>query len=271
MKTNTLILTSAAFLTASLAANAGIAIFGGATGYQSTNKDWLTETTNDIDGNGLGTDGYIFFGNFPVTTPNNNTNPGNDQNENIFGANVMSSTLLTASQPGYISTAATGADSSNIGRYAGYESIDSPILADGTDRVAGNLLVSGPGYEALEFTVSDLAADTTIRVGILTVLNDDDRARFTIPNIRLTDGVNIASVTGLPNLSDGTAGASLGWVFFDIDSDGDYTIIVEGGAPNPTVAGLGGVTFDTVPEPSAYALLAGCLALSSVMLRRRRA
>lgn len=273
MKSKTLFITSAAFFTASLAVNAGILTYGDGTDYDSSSKDWLSNTTDDIDGNGLGTDGYIFFGNFLADQPDNNTNPANDGNGNIFGDNVMSSALFVASQASYISTAATGLDSSNVGRYDGYEFIDSPILADGTDRAAGNLLIGGTG-RALEFTVSGLVANQVVRVGILgAVLNDDDRARFDAPSIGLTDGTITQTVTDLPNLSDGTAGASLGWVFFDIDADGDYVVLVppDVAGANPDVTGLGGITFDSeiVPEPSTYALLAGCFALASVMVRRR--
>ena len=223
---------------------ADITIFGAATGYQSTDKDWLTNTTDDIDSNGLGTDGYIFFGDFDGM--GGNVNPGNDQNENIFGANAIASTLVTASQPTYILTAATRSNSTNIGSFA-YEELDNPLLIgtpdEGDDGVGANLLTSN---EAIEFTVSGLAPATTIRVGVVTVLNDDNRARFPIPEIGLTDGTNTATVTGLPNLSDRTAGATLGWVFFDIDSDGDYIITSPGDTPNPVVGGIGGVTFDTV-------------------------
>ncbi|MDF7824031.1 hypothetical protein P4B35_08400 [Pontiellaceae bacterium B12227] len=248
------------------AAQAGISIHGSATGYQSQTRDWLTETANDIDGDGLGTDGYIFFGNFAETPAGNNTNPGNDQNGNIFGANQMSSDLLTASQPSYISTAATGAGSSNVGRY-NYEAIDSPLLGDGTDRACGNLLRAASGG-LVEFTVSGLAADETIRVGIVTVLNDDARARFGIPSISLSDGTDTVSVTGLPNLSNNADTTGPGWVFFDIDADGDYVIDALPDGTAPTVAGIGGVTFDTIPEPATLGLVA--VFGGSVLFIRRR-
>ena len=120
--------------------------------------------------------------------------------------------------------------------------------------MAGNLLVTNLG-EALDFTISGLAADTTVRVGVLAgVLADDERARFDAPTISLTDGDTTVSVTELPNLSDGTAGAIVGWVFFDITSDGDYTILVppDEAGDDPDSTGFGGVTFDTfIGDPSA--------------------
>ncbi|MDB4265153.1 hypothetical protein N9891_00230 [bacterium] len=229
----------------------GITLHGSATGYQTMNKDWLSEVTNDIDGNGLGTDGFIFFGDFDGDFSERNIDPNNDDNENIFGANVDAGNtagLFTTLQPSYVSTAQTaGANSSNVGQFGGYEAIDSPIALDGTDEVAGNLLVTGSG-SAIEFTISGLPADTTVRVGVLgAVLNDDDRARFDAPTISLTDGTDTVSVTGLPNLSDGTTGPSLGWVFFDIDSDGTYGVQVppDADGTDPDATGLGGVTFDS--------------------------
>ncbi|MEJ6699571.1 MAG: PEP-CTERM sorting domain-containing protein [Akkermansiaceae bacterium] len=249
---------------------AAVVLAGPATGYHSSNKDWLTNTTNDIDGNGLGTDGFIFFGDFQAGNAGNN-NPGNDDNENIIGTNA-NTTLFTVSAPSYVTAAATvGANSGNVGQFD-YELIDNPLTLDGTDEKPGNLLVTGSG-SAIEFTVSGLAVNTTVRVGVLgAVLNDDNRARFDAPTISLTDGTNTVSVTGLPNLSDGTAAASLGWVFFDIDADGTYGVAVppDAAGVDPDVTGLGGVTFDSivVPEPST-SLLAGLAGLSLAFRRRR--
>ena len=252
-----------------LAAEAQITIFGSPTGYQSTNKDWLTETANDIDGNGLGTDGFIFFGDFveegtPLQIDPRNEDPQLDQMENIIGINANTQfsdsggPQFTVSAPSYISRASTGPNSANVGQFNGYEFIDSPVTLDGTDARAGNLLVTrddmNPDGLALKFTISGLPAGTTVRVGVLgAVLNDDERARFDAPEIGLTDGTNSVSVTGLPNLSDGTTGESLGWVFFDVTSDGDYTITVppDVDGEDPDVTGLGGVTFDSVSSTTA--------------------
>ena len=254
--------------------SAAITLAGPATGYASSDPNWLTNTINDIDGNGLGTDGFIFFGDFQ---PGNagNTNPNNDGAGNIFADPPLGNNagLFTTSQPSYVSTASTiGANSGNVGQFD-YELIDNPLTLDGTDEVAGNLLVTGAG-SAVEFTVSGLAANTTVRVGVLgAVLNDDDRARFDAPEISLTDGTDTVSVTGLPNLSDGTdPDAGLGWVFFDIDADGTYGIAVppDAAGVDPDVTGLGGVTFDSivVPEPSTaiLALFGGAIGF----MRRRR-
>ena len=247
-------------------ASAVITIAGPATGYGSTDPNWLTNTTNDIDANGLGTDGYFFFGDFDGM--GGNQNAPNDDNENIFGANQLPAALLTAVQPTYITTAATvGATSGFIGSFS-HDALDNPLATGGADGIGSNLLTTGTG-EAVSFTIDGLATNTTVRVGVVNVFNDDDRARFSIPQISLTDGVEPAvAVTDLPNISDPAAG--LGWVFFDIDSDGTYTIAAPGGAPNPPVGGIGGVTFDSivVPEPST-AILALFGAAVGFMRRRR--
>ncbi|MDA8975801.1 PEP-CTERM sorting domain-containing protein [Akkermansiaceae bacterium] len=258
---------SLAFLASSQGA---ITLAGATTGYHSSDKDWLSNTTNDIDGNGLGTNGFIFFGDFDGVFEGN-TNPNNDGNNNIGNAGVGNTTgLFTATLPTYVTTAATvGANTGNVGQFAGYEGIDSPVALDGTDAVAGNLLVTGSG-SALEFTVSGLAANTLVRLGVLgPTLNDDSRARFDAPTISLTDGTATVSVTGLPNLSD-PAAASVGWVFFDIDTDGTYGVAVPLNGGTPNITGLGGITFDSivVPEPST-SLLAGLAGLALAFRRRR--
>ena len=63
-------------------------------------------------------------------------------------------------------------------------------------------------------------------------------------------------------------------MFFDINTDGNYTILSDG-IPSSTggqdVGALGGITFDsltTVPEPSSAIALLGLLGLASVKRRR---
>ena len=249
--------------------HAAISVFGATSGYQTDDANWLTNTADDIDGNGLGTDGYFFFGNFDGA--GGNQNAPNDGNENIFGANQLGAALLTAVQPTYIDTAATVAGTTGfIGSFT-HDALDNPLLIgtanEGDDGIGSNLLTTGSG-EAVSFTIVGLGANTTVRVGIVNVFNDDDRARFPIPQISLTDGTNTASVAGLDNIS--APGEGLGWVFFDIDSDGTYTIVAPGAAPNPVVGGIGGVTFDSfvVPEPSTSFL--ALFSVAGFLIRRRR-
>jgi hypothetical protein len=236
------------------ATHAGITIHGSATGYQNNDKDWLTHTADDIDGNGLGTDGYIFYGDFD----------GAGGNETYGGVGTaitaINSSLVTDVLPSYVTAATVGADCNNkIGSYPGYEALDNPLIGDGTDGICGQLVVlAGGGGEALDFTISGLAAGETVRVGMVTVLNDDTRARMDIPSIGLTDGTDTLYVTDLPNLSSSEDTTGPGWVFFDIDSDGDYTVLMPDGSAADGFAhtSLGGVTFDTIPEPATLGLVA---------------
>jgi hypothetical protein len=242
------------------AANAGISLYGDGAGYDSNNKDWLTETTVDIDGNGLGTDGYIFFGDFNSTYDGNVTWTGGGD------VTLIQDTLITDVLPSYVSSATMGANANaKIGQYNSYESIDSPRTGDGTDAVCGNIITTGAG-EVLDFTISGLAAGETVRVGIVTVLNDGTRGAMGVPEIGLTDGADTVTVTGLPNLSLAADATGPGWVFFDIDSNGDYTITSIGDGDVPDVGSIGGVTFDSVYVPAAGAnlTLAGALALELV-------
>lgn len=251
------------------AANAGIALYGNGTGYDSNNKDWMSETGVDIDSNGLGTDGYIFYGDF-VAEGANSTYGGVGT-----AITAINSSLVTDVLPSYVTAATVGADCNNkIGNFSGYEALDNPLIGDGTDGICGQLVVlAGGGGEALNFTISGLAVDETVRVGVVTVLNDDTRARMDIPEIGLTDGTTTVSVTDLPNLSSSTNTVGPGWVFFDIDSDGDYSVVfadgtTDGGVDTFAHTSLGGMTFDTIPEPATLGLVAAFG--GAIMFIRRR-
>ncbi|BDS06479.1 hypothetical protein NT6N_15190 [Oceaniferula spumae] len=237
-------------------ANAGISVYVDGDGYDSNNKDWQSNTVDDIDRNGLGTDGYIFFGNFDGIG-NNQTytgGPGGD-------ITLISSEHVTDVLPSYVSAATMGADcNGKIGSFPAYEALDNPLIGDGTDGICGNIVVDGD--EALNFTVSGLPAGNIIRVGIVTVLNDNARGRFDTPVISLTDGTSTVSSTNLPNLSSNANGDGPGWVFFDIDSDGDYTVLIPNGSATDNgaigatpVNGLGGITFDSFTPPAGSGLL----------------
>jgi hypothetical protein len=244
-------------------ANAAISIYGSSTGYQSNDKDWMSNTTDDIDGNGLGTDGYIFFGDFAAENANVTWGAGGVISN-------MADTLVTDVLPSYVSSATMGANvGTKIGSYSGYEALDNPLIGDGTDGICGNITMTGAG-EALNFTIFGLGVDETVRVGIVTVLNDDTRARFDTPTIGLSDGTDTLYVTGLPNLSSSEDTTGPGWVFFDITSDGDYTILIPPDASgiDPDVTGFGGVTFDTIPEPATIGMVLAS-AFGLLFIRRR--
>lgn len=246
-------LTAAVALLAGTASYGAISLYGDGDGYDSNNKDWQSNTADDIDGNGLGTDGYIFFGDFVAESANVSWGADPD-------ITAISSNLVTDVLPSYVTAASMGADATTkIGNYPGYEALDNPLIGDGTDGVCGNIVISGD--KALDFTVSGLSAGATIRVGVVTVLNDDIRARFDAPVISLTDGSDTVSVTNLPNLSGSDNTDGPGWVFFDVDSDGDYTVLIPNGSATDdgadkatAVNGLGGVTFDSFPQGTGATL-----------------
>ena len=51
---------------------AGISVHGSSTNYEETGGNWLSMGANDIDeSGGLGTDGWLFFGNFNNAQQNN--------------------------------------------------------------------------------------------------------------------------------------------------------------------------------------------------------
>ena len=243
------------------AANAGISLYGDGEGYDSHDKDWLSNTVDDIDGNGLGTDGYIFFGNFDGS--------GGNQTYGGVGSDItaIAADKITDVLPTYVSEASIGADCNNkIGSFSHYEALDDPLIGDGTDGVCGNIIVIAPGNgEALDFSIDGLSAGAIVRVGVVTVLNDGSAdARWDIPTIALTDGSETVSVTDLPNLSDPNDTSGPGWVFFDIDSDGDYTILLppDAAGVDPDHTGFGGVTFDSFQVGDGAALLFAPGALS---------
>ncbi|WP_372796493.1 hypothetical protein [Pontiella sp.] len=211
----------------------------------------MSETTVDIDGNGLGTDGYIFFGDFDAESANVSYGGVGIEITN------MAATAVTDMMPSYITSATMGSGcNSKIGHYPQYEQIDNPLIGDGTDGPCANIIIlSSTSGEALNFTVSSLPAGQILRLGVVTVLNDGaPNERWEIPTISLFDGTDTVSVTNLPNLSNVADTDGPGWVFFDIDSDGNYTLSLPADAAgiDPDHTGLGGVTFDTgTPPPNA--------------------
>jgi len=240
--------------------HAAITVHGSTTAYQTTDKDWLSHTTNDIDGNGLGTDGFLFFGDFDGTA----------ENGQPWGHDVRSS-------PGYVTGFAAGTDFASIADEfpsPGYGFIDDPIALNGTDRRSGVGLGTGGGAGSLRqvfsFTVSGLTQ--TVRVGVLSGTEHTTDGRWDPTSITLSDGSNSATVGNHSTspLPASPGGINVGWVFFDIDADGTYTV---SGTKRLAAqgAGIGGVTFDSVPEPSTFALAAlGLLGLLTCGRRRRR-
>jgi hypothetical protein len=255
MKHN-LLIGSLASLAIAGSANAGIVVHGSTTAYQESNKDWLTAGTNDIDGSGgLGTDGFLFFGDGSADT--------NQETGQAFGTDVRST-------PTYVSGFAAGANFNSIADDVfGYGIYDDPIALDGTDARGGIAVATGgtagTNLEIVTFTISGLDAGVTVRVGVLSNVDNQSNGRWDPTSITLSDGVNSATVgdhatSPLPN-----APGQTDWVFFDIDADGTYAV---SGTKrlNTQGAHIAGLTFDSVPEPSSLALLG----LGGLMMVKRR-
>jgi len=251
-------------------ATAGIVVHGSTTAWQETGSgDWLTMGTNDIDGSGgLGTDGFIFY------------HPGG---ENISGGLTYISTSYVESLPSYISSHVEGADFNVINTFSNMDpaGVDDPVALDGTDVQTGIAASNNTGgggalREVMKFTVSNLPAATTVRVGVYSGNQGPADGRWQPTSITLSDGTNSATVgnhstSALAPSPGGTSGTTVltgGWVYFDIDADGTYAL---SGTVRSQGVSFAGLTFDSVvPEPSTFVLsvfgLFGLLAAS----RRRR-
>ncbi|MBX2853118.1 MAG: PEP-CTERM sorting domain-containing protein [Phycisphaeraceae bacterium] len=238
------------------------------TAYHEINTgDWLTMGTNDIDGSGgLGTDGWAFAGTSNGPAFNTGVGSGNSGTFDVLSSLPSYVTSLTQGNA-TLGTTAGGTNSP----FNGYAQIDDPVLLDGTDAFAGFWIVresnssSGNTNELVKFAVSGLAAGQVVRVGVLSATGDNNNWAPT--SISLTDGGTTATIGshGGTQLNGPASGVSPGWVFFDIDADGDY--IVQGTDRfNAQGAGIGGLTFDSVPEPGSL----GLLGLGGLCLLRRR-
>lgn len=226
---------------ASTLSHADIVIHGDSADYTETSGDWLSLGDNDIDANGsLGTDGYILFGAFDGTT---NNNQGYDVN--------------VASLPGYVSEhSSDGTDFISIAYgFTGYGEIDGPLELNGDDRSAGIGVAvlpagdraAGASLSIMNFTISGLSAEQVVRVGVLAAVEPNTNGRWDPTSITISDGVSSATVGDhdLTPLSADAGGTNAGWVFFDIDAEGTYTV---SGTQrlNTQGASIGGLVFDSI-------------------------
>ena len=242
-------------------ASAAVTVFGSTTAYQEVGNDWLSMGTNDIDGDGgLGTDGFIMAGLYDGTTSNN---------DGTF--------TTTPSLPSYVSNVVAG--SSVIGTTYGnstYGSIDDPLTLDGADQLAGFWISVGGGAgavnEAVNFDVGGLTAGQIVRVGIFAGMQPAGDGRWDPTSITLSDGAGSSATVGDHATSQlvsnpGGSDTGNGWVFFDIDTAGTYTVTGTKRL-NGQGAGISGITFDSVPEPSTSFL--ALFSVAGLLLRRRR-
>lgn len=193
--------------------------------------------TNDIGIDGrLGSDGSIFFGDFD----------GASESDQSYSHHI-------SSLPTYVSSHQSGADFSNVyDEIAGYGSIDSPL--DGTDAFAGIAAANGgadfagTSHEVLTFTIDSVAEGEEVRIGVLSGIESNADGRWDPTSITLSDGANSATVGdhGSSPLAINPGGVNAGWVFFDVDTAGTYTISGTQRIDGDQGPSIGGVTFDSV-------------------------
>lgn len=206
-------------------------------GYEAVGGNWLSATdfgSVDIDGDGLGSDGYLFFGDFTGVEDDNLTFA--DRSESL---------------PSYVTTVTQGSDFVRVSSgFTGYGMIDNPNTLDGSDMIAGFALTDVEGFgnrEILNFEVSGLTLGQMVRVGVLAGIHDADIGFFDPRSIILEtpDGTNLQR----ENLGADPGLVNAGWVFFDVAQEGTYVVITDrrtsGGVGG---SGIGGVTFDSIVD-----------------------
>ena len=216
---------------------ADIQIHGSSDSYTETSGNWRSLGSNDIDGDGgLGTDGYLFFGDFDGVAESNQP----------FSHQV-------SSLPSYV-TVAAGADFVSVASdFNSYGSIESPnsigSLVRGGTLVARNATGLPAGDfvdDAFSFTIAGLPAETTVRVGVLSQIEGNSDGRWDPTSITLTDGTNSATVGDHSSNPLPTGASNVGWVFFDLDADGTYTLQGTKRLDGNQGIGFGGLTFDSI-------------------------
>ncbi|MDB4300692.1 PEP-CTERM sorting domain-containing protein [bacterium] len=240
---------------------AAITAVGSTADYTFESSDWQTHTANDIDANGLGTDGTFFLAqNFDTTTATNNQPFANN----------------TSNLPSY-ATVAAGADFISIAQNLGISLIDNPDNTSGDDVNSGaGVFRNGTGLpagnfvdDAIQVTIGALEVGQIVRLGFLVNNEGTADGRWDATSLSISDGTDTVTFgdhagTQLAIVQDAA------WILVDVDAPGTYTL---GGtkriAGNQGIS-FGGVTFDsvTVPEPST-GLLAGFAGLALALRRRR--
>ncbi|MGJ8641546.1 MAG: hypothetical protein ACSHYA_19300 [Opitutaceae bacterium] len=202
-------------------------------GYTATGGDWLKLGLFDIDGDGsLGTDGFIFYGAYT----------GGQKGGEPYSVNV-------ASAPAYLVSHAQGADFNAVVwgfGGSGYGSIDNPNLLDGSEAVGGFIVAdsgdAGSVSQVMSFEIGSLTVGQVVRVGMLGGIGGNEDGRFDPTELRISGPGGYAK--GALDLEINPGGGNAGWLFFEIDTAGTYTVFATHRAANGV--GIGGLTFDSV-------------------------
>ena len=206
--------------------------------YDAVGGDWLSAAdfgAVDINGDGLGSDGFLFFGDF--------TGVGND---------ALTFADRVESLPTYVSAVTAGARFDRVtSGFAGYGMIDNPLTLDGTDQIAGLAATDGgalnANLEILTFEVSGLSEGQTVRVGVLGGVHNDDSGILDSDLIRIENPDGTGSESGELRANPGQVNA--GWVFFDVTQEGTYRVLTSSRSSTAS-SGLGGLTFDSFRDSS---------------------
>ncbi|VGO13214.1 Arylsulfatase [Pontiella desulfatans] len=194
------------------AANAAIdiSVVGDGAGYDETGVTAYRSTSVakgfDADGNNeYGSEGLFFFG------------------TGTTAANNQAFSVHTQSGAGW-ATFAQGAQFGSVSEQTNYGPYDDPTLS-GSDvadwTICGIGVATGGGVgnwaEVLTFSI-DAATPEMFRIGIMSGTQGDSTGKWDPTGLRLSvDGGLAAEITGLEN----TSGSTPGWVFFDVDLNGE--------------------------------------------------
>lgn len=211
-----------------------------------TPPGWGTGNDNaDLDAAGAGADGFVLFNSIPE---------GGNQANTPWNQNIVDNT------PAYIS-ALDGSASTGTGGWANYDN----VTLGGTTYNTGGIQrpTIGQGVEADMFTFQ-LAGSVPSQVILGFIVDNSDNAIWGSSNVRIEgpgaitadQNVFIDGATDLVqfNISGGLAGET-------------YTVYATQ-PPGNGGALIGGVTFDSIPEPGSALLLAAAGLLAAT--RRRR-
>jgi hypothetical protein len=195
----------------------------------------------DLDAQGRGTDGFVLFNSVPEGT-------------NVAGTPWNQS--IVSNLPAYVSSF-DGSASAGSGGWANYDD----VTLGGTLYNTGGLVQSpGNGVEVPlgTFQLSGLVP-AGISLGVL--VDNSDSANWDVTNIRIEGPGSITAN------QDVTRNGGSDLVQFDIAGGLDGEVYTIYGTSAASGALIGGVTFDSIPEPGSLSLLA---AGGLLFLRRRR-
>ena len=154
---------------------------------------------------------------------------------------------------GYATVGEFWANSGNLARvFIDHGTLNAGALATNQANALVTMMASGSGA----FKVGNIISTATMGQMTLNFETGSD-ASFTIDNI----AGGSAKTYWADNFSVGDV---------QIDGTNVASFAALEAAFNITDLGLNGTSLSLIPEPGTYALLAGCFALASVMIRRRR-